>query len=187
MQTVDSEAPTWARSVGSYDTVSVLIHWTIFLIVTSVCIIGFLFYKLDYKSELYAQYYYWHRSLGELVFMLVLVSLVWRCRRSAPSEFEDVHWRQMAARWTRFVLVALLIIVPLVKIWRGAYGHMGWTFFWWHIPSSWPQNAALGRFLTEAHYYTAWALIALSTLHSAAALWHHYVRKDGLMNRMKPF
>jgi len=171
----------------SYDLLSILIHWTIFALVVTVCTIGFLFYQLDYKtSQAYANYYYWHRSLGEIIFVLTIISVFRRTTRTPPPDFPDVPWRATAARVTKNLLLVLLILVPAFKLWRGAYGTMGWTFFAWHVPGIWPLNEPLGRFLTAAHYYSALALIFLSALHSLAALWHHFIKRDSLLDRMNP-
>ncbi|SEA66359.1 cytochrome b [Paraburkholderia sartisoli] len=173
--------------MAAYDRLSILIHWAIFVLVVTVCTLGFLFYKLDYRtSQAYASYYYWHRSLGEIIFVLTIFSVFRRTTRTPPPEFPDVPWRATVARVTKSLLLVLLILVPAFKLWRGAYGTMGWTFFAWHIPGIWPPNEPLGRFLTAAHYYSALALIFLSALHSLAAIWHQFVKRDSLLKRMSP-
>jgi cytochrome b561 len=116
----------------------------------------------------------------------MLFSAFWRFSRPSPPALQDVPWRAGAAKLTQRALVGLLIVVPALKVWRGAYG-IGWEFFGLKIPAPLPKNVAMGHFLTDWHYYTAIALIALSVLHSLAALYHHYFLKDGLINRMKPF
>jgi cytochrome b561 len=40
--------------------------------------------------------------------------------------------------------------------------------------------------VTEVHNWVAWAIIIIAALHAAAALYHHYVLKDGLLKRMLP-
>jgi cytochrome b561 len=41
--------------------------------------------------------------------------------------------------------------------------------------------------IKELHEFAANALIAVAFAHAAAALWHHYIRKDGIMSRMLPW
>lgn len=185
MNTTSSQRMTQGER-AVYDRLSILLHWFIFVCVVALCVIGFLFYKLDFNSDSYNTYYYWHRSIGELVFVVVLVSVLWRFKRPAPPSLDDVPWRTRVAKLTQRALIVLLVAVPAIKIWRGAYG-IGWAFFSWSIPAPLPKNVAMGHFLTDAHYYTAISLIALSVLHSLAALWHHYCLKDKLINRMNPF
>jgi cytochrome b561 len=40
--------------------------------------------------------------------------------------------------------------------------------------------------INEWHGLVADVLVALAALHSAAALWHHFVRRDGVLGRMIP-
>ena len=42
------------------------------------------------------------------------------------------------------------------------------------------------RTFREIHEFAAYALIAFSALHAAAALWHHFALKDGVLQRMLP-
>ncbi|WP_250528455.1 cytochrome b [Caballeronia sp. GAWG2-1] len=181
-----SHERTQETARASYDRLSIAIHWFLFVCVVALCIIGFLFYKLDFNSESYNNYYYWHRSVGEVVFAVMVFSVFWRSRRPRPPELRDVQWRARAAKLTQRTLIGFLIAVPAIKIWRGAYG-IGWEFFGIKIPAPLPKNVPMGHFLTDAHYYTAIALIALSSLHALAALYHHYFLKDKLINRMNPF
>lgn len=173
------------RHHDSYDALSLSFHWAICALVVVLCALGFLFYKLEFNTPDYNFYYYWHRSLGELTFALVLASIVWRAKRNPPSPFADVHWRSVTASLVKGAIIVLLVVVPLTKIWRGAYG-IGWVFFSMQIPAPLPPNKAMGNFLTDTHFYTAIALIVLSGVHSAAAIWHHFLLKDGVLARMMP-
>jgi cytochrome b561 len=40
--------------------------------------------------------------------------------------------------------------------------------------------------LKERHAQLAWALCIVVLLHIAAALKHHFIDRDGLLNRMRP-
>ena len=46
--------------------------------------------------------------------------------------------------------------------------------------------AAAMKLLGEAHETAAWALIGMVALHAAAALWHHFVRRDNVLRAMLP-
>jgi cytochrome b561 len=38
----------------------------------------------------------------------------------------------------------------------------------------------------EVHEWLANGLLAVAALHAAAALWHHFVRRDDVLTRMLP-
>jgi cytochrome b561 len=44
----------------------------------------------------------------------------------------------------------------------------------------------LADVLTDWHAWAAWGLLALLAAHIAAALWHHWVRRDGVLAAMLP-
>ncbi|WP_206692536.1 cytochrome b/b6 domain-containing protein [Azospirillum sp. INR13] len=44
----------------------------------------------------------------------------------------------------------------------------------------------MGRSVKEIHELAANLILALAALHMAAALWHHLVRRDGVLGRMLP-
>ncbi len=49
-----------------------------------------------------------------------------------------------------------------------------------------PSNRAIFRPTEDVHGYLAYFLFALIAAHAAAALWHHYIRHDGVLSRMWP-
>jgi len=53
-----------------------------------------------------------------------------------------------------------------------------------------PLDGILGksfaRPIKELHEFLGQAVLAVAFLHAAAALWHHYVRKDDILVRMLP-
>jgi cytochrome b561 len=54
------------------------------------------------------------------------------------------------------------------------------------IPSPVAADRTLGRSVKEIHELGANLILALAAVHAAAALWHHFVRRDGVLARMLP-
>lgn len=54
------------------------------------------------------------------------------------------------------------------------------------IASSFAENRDLSNRLENLHSLVAWSLMALVTGHALAALFHHYIVKDGALRRMIP-
>ena len=49
-----------------------------------------------------------------------------------------------------------------------------------------PESEFLHEALESAHSAGAWVIIVLLALHAGAALKHHFLDRDGVLNRMVP-
>jgi cytochrome b561 len=128
-----------------------------------------------------------HRHFGLLVLLLFVVRVLLRIRLGKlPSEANTSKAVRIAAAVTHIALYALLLSLPL----------LGWAlsdaqgkpvhFFGLTLPNIVGEDEDLGDQLQDWHLDAAWALLALVTLHIAAALWHHFVLRDGVLRRMLP-
>jgi cytochrome b561 len=52
------------------------------------------------------------------------------------------------------------------------------------LPSIAPGNTDLRHQVGELHELAANALLILAAIHAAAALWHYFVKHDGVLQRM---
>lgn len=106
-----------------------------------------------------------HVAPGLLVLVLVLVRIFLRFKHGVPAAPEGGSWLlENAAKVVQLGLYALLLLIPFsgMAAWFGGV-----------------SQAA------DAHQLFFKALLALTLLHTLAALFHHYVLKDGLLDRMK--
>lgn len=133
-----------------------------------------------------------HNTLGFLLLGLVLARLAWRVSNPTPElPAALAAYQRFLARLTHAALYALLIIFPLTGWWAlSAYdGEFPIFFFGWdNVPRIVPRVAEGAMFdadfFGEVHE-TCWKIGAVILgLHVAAALWHRYVRKDGVLQRM---
>ena len=89
------------------------------------------------------------------------------------------------SRLTHFLLYTALIVVPLLG-WDNASSR-SWKvklFGTIDLPALTPTGSALGPAMGDAHRALVWALLALICAHIGAALFHAFVRKDGVVQRM---
>lgn len=185
MKSKSQVSPRHLATRDRYDRATMFLHWSIAVLIVIVCITGLIIGSLDWRTDEYNRYYWWHRSMGELTFALALVSFWWRARREPPAPFEDAYWRASVARFVKGLITVLLVVVPLSKIARGAYG-IGWEFFGWKIPALLAPYRPIERVLTETHVYSAYALMIAVGIHTAGALWHHVRLRDRVLERMLP-
>ncbi|MBP0464262.1 cytochrome b [Roseomonas sp. PWR1] len=124
-----------------------------------------------------------HYSLGTLVLGLLLVRLVRRLLVPALKAREPglAGW---AATAMHLSLYAMMLALPVTGAFdRWARGRR-LAVFDIVIPPPFPIGG--GRIWREAHTYIGWAIAAFVLLHVAAALWHHFARRDAVLTRMLP-
>ena len=129
-----------------------------------------------------------HRSLGLTIFTLTAFRFVWRQRTMLPNLPADTPPLQRIAARTNVVgLYALLLLQPLLGL-TGSMLHgdrlvlLGGLV----VPDLLPVDRALSHVIFRAHGIVALLLLGLIGMHAAAALYHHFVRKDDVLAGMLP-
>jgi cytochrome b561 len=80
----------------------------------------------------------------------------------------------------------VLLVVPFLG-WASASAHnLPVTLFGLPLPALAPPKARWALTAGDVHTYAMWALLALLALHAAAALHHHFVLRDRVLQRMLP-
>ncbi|GGH22258.1 cytochrome b [Alsobacter metallidurans] len=169
----------------SYDALSRFFHWTMAGLILVVFSMGLTVDVLPRAME--QTYVNLHMVLGTLILALYAARLAWRFRHKPPPADPTLgRFIDVTSRWGHVGLWALMLAVPLIGIavifWRGR----GIDFYLFQIPSPLAANRAVARPMKEAHELAAYALVGLAALHAAAALWHHFIRRDGVLRRMLP-
>jgi cytochrome b561 len=131
-----------------------------------------------------------HHTIGFTILALVGV---WAAARLAAggraASRRDPPWRDALARTVHAILLLLLIVLPLSG-WAAlsAFGDFPIYFGGYHMPGIVPRvafDAAHGyAYYAQVHRWSWKAGAALLGLHVAAALWHQFVVRDGVLSRM---
>ena len=75
-----------------------------------------------------------------------------------------------------------VVVLGIANVWiRGDT-----LFDWFTAPAFAPANRDLREQVVDLHGLAANTLLAVAALHAAAAIWHHVVRKHGVLRRMWP-
>ena len=115
--------------------------------------------------------YQLHKTLGLLVFGMVLARLVLRGRRPAPPALGLA-----GARLGQAVLYALLLAVPVLGYFTAqlAPGPVPTTIFLViPVPHLLAPDPVLFAWVRPLHQAASWALVSLAGAHAGLALWHH--------------
>lgn len=125
-----------------------------------------------------------HVSLGVLFALLIVARIVWRLTgsRRLPAE---AGWSGVLSQAMYAVLYVLLAVETVLGfVLRWAQGEPFTFFGLFPIPALMAQDRGLARLLEDWHNYAGWAIVILALGHAAAALVHHYVLKDRVLERM---
>jgi len=171
-----------------YDTLAILFHWTVAVLIVGNVLIAWSLGSFDEHDPVHDTILTVHKSIGATVLLLALLRLVWRWTHPAPALPETMpRWKRIAAKADQALLYAVMFVMPVSGlIDAGAFSQPVHYFFLFDLPALVGLDEPLGHAAFAVHKASALILYALLLLHAAAALHHHYVLKDGILRRMLP-
>lgn len=174
-----------------YSGVAIVLHWVLALAILGLFGVGLYMADLPF-SPWRLKLYNWHKWAGVTLLALSAARLLWRWTHRPPAlpvaiEQAMPVWQRVAHHATHHGLYVLFFAVPLLG-W--AYSSAaGFPIVWFGqiaLPDFVAKNKELADLLKPLHELAAWALVGLAGLHIGAALKHHWIDRDGLLNRMLP-
>ncbi|MBQ0961829.1 cytochrome b [Ideonella sp. 4Y11] len=174
------------NSSERYTGVAIALHWLLAVLIVGAFGVGL--YMADLPNSLAKlKLYNWHKWAGVTILALSALRLAWRLTHRPPADVPAPRWQQRAAHATHHALYALFFLVPLAG-W--AYSSAkGFPIVWFGVlplPDFVPKDEALAELIKPWHESLAWLMALLVVLHVAAAIKHHVIDRDGLINRMRP-
>lgn len=130
-----------------------------------------------------------HKSLGLLVLFLVPFRFAWnRYQPRPPLPDTLTPAQQRLATAAHHSLYVLLLLIPLLG-WFASMAYGGRTHFFglFEMPVIVAKNHDASVVYRNAHIWLGWLMFALLLLHVAAALWHHFLRRDATLAQMLPW
>ncbi len=170
-----------------HPALTIALHWTSALAVTLAFIVAWSRAALD-DPQPRAALMQVHQACGLLVLALLLLRLgtrlaTWsaRPRHALPKPM------QLASLGTHVVLYGLLLAMPLLG-WAltNAHGHDVRLPGLPALPALVEADPDVADTLDSWHVGLSWVLLSAVGLHVAAALFHHLVRRDGVLRSMLP-
>jgi cytochrome b561 len=169
----------------AYSRGAIAFHWIVALLVVWVGVLGLLHDSWPKRTQAF-----WiniHALSGLALWLLVVARYCWRVAHPPPALPPNLGaLYRHASRAVHLIMYALLLITPIVGIvtfiWHGRVFDLGL----FKIDFGIARNRAVFEPTEDIHGYLAYALFALAAAHILAALWHHFVRRDGILQRMWP-
>lgn len=168
-----------------YDAGAMAFHWTMVVLVVVVGVLGLL--HDSWPRTTAAWWINLHALIGLLVWVLLMTRFWWR-RRHPPPELPPGAGA-MARRLSsplHLLLYLLLFVIPVFGIVTFIWHGRAFDFGLFKVDFGVAKNRAIFHPTEDIHGYLAYALFTLIGLHVLAALWHQFVRRDGVLSRMWP-
>lgn len=175
---------------SAFSALQKALHWLIALMVVVLVPVGFIMAERGEKGNfdaVTAQMYLMHKSFGFLLLLLMVLRIGVRLRHGTPAPEPGLsRWQRIAAEAVHGLLYLLLLGVAVIG-WLGvsafdARGVLGGM----QLPALLAKNESLAKILFEIHGVLALLIVALVAVHIGAALYHHFILKDGVLRRMLP-
>jgi cytochrome b561 len=166
----------------SWNTIARGLHWLMAVLILVQALVGWIAHDME-RSPARIDAMTFHKSLGFTLLLLLLLRLAWRWTHSVPPPpAGSSAWEVRLARLAHVALYLLLAAIPLAG-WVAASAYVVPWKLWWSIPM--PRIVAPDRatfdLASEAHESLVALFLAILALHVAAALWHHFVRRDRVL------
>lgn len=178
---------SWKNTKSGYGSPAIFLHWLMLLMMAAV------YASMELKSfaakgsALREAMASWHFILGLSMFALVWLRMLVNLAGTRPAiEPPPGMWQARIAHLGHLALYGLMIALPL----------LGWLilsakgkpvpFFGLELPPLMGESKPYAKFFKEAHEVIATAGYFLIGLHAAAALHHHYIKRDNTMTLMSP-
>ncbi len=171
-----------------YGSVSRALHWTIAVLFLGQIALGFSMARVT-SMALQFEMIQWHKSFGFLILALALARAAWRLAAGWPAPAAGLtRLERGAAATVQGVLLALTLAVPLAGWALASTSTLRIPSLVFdvllvpHLPME--PSAKAEAFWRQAHALLAYLALLLAAGHAAAALRHHFLLRDEVLNRM---
>ena len=173
---------------GRYTRTAIILHWLILALLVAQYAVGWTMPHIGRDTPV-TTLISLHFSIGMLRLAVIVVRLAWRIVHGEPAPEAGVPpWQVRSARVIHGLLYLLLAVVPLLGWINASYRGMPVTFFELvQMPQLVATHAASWRWTGDIHILIAeYGILPLAGLHVAAALYHYFIRRDRVLQRMLP-
>src|SRR3569833_658332 len=167
-----------------YSETAVFLHWLLAVLIAGMAGLGWYMMSIEHAPNA-PWYFNLHKSIGLLIFGLVLIRAIWRLgHRPAELPASLPKWEVVAASITQWLMYACMLLQPITGFLGASYSKSGIIFFGIRLPTWRTPNHDTAEQFFEIHETLVWILVALVVLHAAAGLKHLLIDRDRVFQRM---
>ncbi len=189
MSSIGTEISSFATAPsarGTFDPVTVLMHWTTVGLVIVLFTTAFAIHSGVILSA--GEWLFVHRSSGAALWVLTALRVVWRVAFARFPEFPadmSAFGKSIVVASER-LLYALMLAQPLSGLLMTMLRGKPFALFWWGIPALLPKDLEMSLRLHDIHEIGAYILLSVVFVHAVRGLFHHYVLDDDLLRATLP-
>ena len=173
------------NTANTYGVVAKIFHWLLFLMLTFSIVAGNFLASMPKGAEK-LQAAGMHKSFGVALITLIMLRLVWRLINETPRlPDETTAAEAFVAKAMHWGLYVLMFAQPLAGIMMTQSAGYPVSFFGlFELPVLLDKNPELAKTFLSIHG-TVWILLVIAVIgHAAAALHHHFIKKDNVLKQM---
>lgn len=177
-----------SENAPGYTGLAKLLHWTIVVLLFMQFSIALTMPEI-HRDTAPERMINLHLSFGTLILFVAIILLAWRATHAEPPPEDGLPpWQVNSARVVHWLLYALLIVVPILGWVNASYRGFAVSLFGlFDLPALMAKRTPGFGWTGDVHTVLAYyAMLTLVALHVAAGLYHYFIRRDRVLQRMLP-
>lgn len=172
-----------------YGVLAIFLHWLVAFVVIGMFSLGVWMTGLTYYDQWYKLGPAIHKSIGILLFLVMLVRVIWRILNVKPKDDPLMSSLQRRVAHSVHLILYGLIFAMIISgyLISTADGRPIEVFGLFSVPATITGVANMEDLAGKVHWYLALLLLSLAALHTMAALKHHFIDRDHTLKKMLGF
>jgi cytochrome b561 len=167
---------------------AIALHWLMALLIIATFGLGWIMTDIPGFTPTKLKYFSWHKWLGVTVLLLAAIRLLWRLMHKAPPYPASMPmWQQNAAHALHGFLYLMFFALPITGYFYSLAAGIPVVYLGIiPLPVLIEPNPELKLILKSVHIWLTKGLLLAVILHFAAAMKHHFIDRDAILQRMLP-
>ena len=168
-----------------YDTVAILLHWLVALLIIGV---GGIALAFGYGPR--AMRPFWlnlHGTIGVVMFAIIIVRVLWRIWHTPPAlPVRTQRFVVLVSEGFHHLMYGLMLAIPTLGLISFIWHARIFDFGLFRVVPGIVADRAIYHPTQNLHVWLAYGMMAAFVVHVLAALWHQFILRDDLISRMLP-
>jgi cytochrome b561 len=172
---------------SGYTSTAKILHWLIVALLIAQFIVAWTMPHIGRNTPV-TTLIGLHFSFGITILVVAFVRIAWRLTHAEPAPVDSIPpWQIQTARVVHWLLYVLLFVVPILGWLNASWRGMPIVMFGLELPKLVAARAPGWGWTGDVHALLAYyVMLSLIGLHIAAGLYHYFIRRNGVLQRMLP-